>query len=123
MRKLFLFCVFVLLVGGLEVVSAECVDSDGGKSFYIRGDIEYTAGPGIAGGSDECESSTLLDELYCDENNFGAHEYYECPNGCADGVCIEETITCIDSDGGIDYYVKGVASVDYFGERGDIHED
>ncbi|MDP2947380.1 MAG: hypothetical protein Q8N88_04655, partial [Nanoarchaeota archaeon] len=36
-------------------------------------------------------------------------EVYQCSNGCSDGACLEEnqTASCTDSDGGLNYYVKG----------------
>jgi hypothetical protein len=36
-----------------------------------------------------------------------------CTNNCSDGACVSfsnETTTCTDSDGGLDYYVKGVVT-------------
>ena len=79
----------------------ECIDSDGGKDYYEKGFVEYKVSGGTARNDDECESETVLDELYC-ENGFGEHQIYECPYGCEDGACVKEPIiedtmdSCLD---------------------------
>jgi hypothetical protein len=64
-------------------------------------------------GVDNCLNSTrgTLMEYYCNSNSTNNYLFYDCPNGCRDGACISNTQTCTDSDGGIDYYVKGTLKI------------
>ena len=88
-----------------------CSDSDGGENWYVKGVV---IGPDKYGGghfgADYCDSSedpNGLMEGYCDAG-FVNFKLYSCPNGCSDGACIPvETPTCTESDGGINYYVRG----------------
>jgi len=157
-----------------------CTDTDGGKDYYVKG---TTSQPGSSGNggpdrcilwkggtndaqymTDQCAAGydCLLLEGFCSSptGNSPSGEYYNCPNGCKDGVCLippvqtctwgaeiienhcsdslnyilvtkkalwsgttatkpaeckdivrqdscPTTQTCVDSDGGKDYYVKG----------------
>tara|TARA_Y100000310_G_scaffold145263_1_gene144597 strand:- start:1464 stop:3272 length:1809 start_codon:yes stop_codon:yes gene_type:complete len=76
--------VLVVLIN-LSVVSAiACIDSDGGISPYVKGNI---SGDSIAGAFvDKCNSGNLVSEKSCNAKNYWAIEYY-CPNGCVDGAC------------------------------------
>ncbi len=54
---------------------------------------------------DYCANEKQLNEAFCrSDGKLGAFGL-QCPNGCKDGVCVKET--CMDSDGGINYFVKG----------------
>jgi hypothetical protein len=96
-------------------------ESDQGKDYYNQGYISVDAEVMI----DEClctirksaKDSNVLIEYYSTEDTDSpvAQIQYECPYGCADGRCLKEeeksTIsTCVDSDGGKDYYTKGKLS-------------
>ena len=90
-----------------------CSDSDGGRDYYVKG---LTSGMTPAGyytsRTDYCIpdpnglSSNTLEEYYC-YNNLVYDYRYTCPHGCSDGACIS---LCDDSDGGRNYYVKGLTS-------------
>ncbi len=67
-----------------------CQDSDGGKNFYVRGTI--------GGQTDECLGPDNLREYFCGGHLVSVY----CEFGCEDGAC-----RCEDSDGGIDYSVRG----------------
>ena len=63
---------------------------------------------------DVCFDNTL-DERICGSPSFNVDNVdnveYVCPNGCSDGACIStNTTTCSDSDGGLNYLVKGTCS-------------
>lgn len=64
-----------------------CTDSDSGRIYFVKGSIKnqynqiYT---------DNCTNNTLK-EWYCDQYGYGANEYYNCPNGCKDGACVQKT--------------------------------
>jgi parallel beta-helix repeat protein len=85
-----------------------CEDSDGGEKYFVKG---KTSAPfyypdktwGIQVVDDVCINSLDLQEQICNEN--GAHEpiLYRCPGKCEDGACV-----CSDSDGGLDYFNKGL---------------
>ena len=70
--------------------SVNCFDSDGGKSYFIKGEV---TGPGLdastSAGFDYCNGDDLF-EKYCEDDALGVPpEKYSCPNGCSDGACIE----------------------------------
>jgi len=107
----------------------------GGKA-YTFGDIKVDVvgikylGPGIGDNrlvlnikgkfSDQCGYShdnqpspnpNLLNEKGCGPGGNGNSQErtYDCPNGCQDGACLpEETLECVDSDGGKAYLQKGI---------------
>jgi hypothetical protein len=58
-----------------------------------------------------------LIEQFCDSSIGGVnYKSYVCPNGCANGACnANQAITCTDSDGGENYYVKGTLTGMYNG--------
>ncbi|MBT3836140.1 DUF4215 domain-containing protein [Candidatus Woesearchaeota archaeon] len=88
------------------IILPTCTDTDGGKSYEVKGTISYTN----SGGTDICvagkqliadfkddgkplpsginESKTYLVENYC-ASDKPLVEYYECPNECKDGACIK----------------------------------
>ena len=54
-----------------------------------------------------CEKDCGIYEFYCG-NNLTWAVSMQCPAGCKDGACVQES-ACTDSDGGQNYYVKGTA--------------
>ena len=77
-------------------------------NYYVKGICEDSFG---AIGEDECIGERLS-ERYCTSNPDCFSKTITCPNGCVDGACINATepeanATCIDSDGGLNYFVKG----------------
>ncbi len=95
-----------------------CTDSDGGLNYWVKGKVNtsfyypnQTWGMAII--DDVCINSTFLQEQACNAVD-GLHQpnTYLCPNGCSNGACVNTTtpvqnVTCTDSDGGLNYYVKG----------------
>lgn len=86
-------------------LTSNCRDLDGGINYYKAGNREIFGGDGVSSSTIEyCIDAYTIKELYC---NYPVSDY-KCPNGCVDGACLEEPeIKCTDSDGGINYYVKG----------------
>ena len=84
-----------------------CKDSDGGRNYAVKGTmVNGTKAPQ----TDFCFNTKSLNEYYCN-NGAATGEMYACPNGCKDGACAPTPIVkCNDSDGGINYYVKGTIS-------------
>ncbi len=70
----------------------QCADSDGGKNYYIKGEIE---GPLAASPNspreDICAGGSVR-ELFCNSEGKGEPFLYECPDGCSEGVCISYII-------------------------------
>ena len=102
-------CIYKLETGG---TAEKCTDSDGGKNYNMKG---TTKGIWSASGKyeeriDACDSNLYngrgLSENYCYNNSVWSMTY-DCTNGCKDGACLKSPATCTDSDGGIDYNVKG----------------
>jgi hypothetical protein len=93
-------------------IKPACNDSDGGKNYYVKGLATSSAGAK----GDFClgSESNILYESYCDENGNISTEQYNCMSEnkeCGDGRCIvvgQEPV-CQDSDGGKNYFEKGVA--------------
>lgn len=87
---------------------SDCTDSDDGRDYYERGTIRVND---EERGTDIC-SGGLLIEYYCQADGSDAAELYDCAYGCQDGVCLPEPEepVCTDSDGGIDYFVRGTVS-------------
>lgn len=75
---------------GDAVDSIPCVDSDGGRIYTVQGTVQKGVSVQV---SDYCIDEVQLREHYCSENQFKALEveYYDCPNGCSNGACIEKT--------------------------------
>jgi hypothetical protein len=85
----------------------DCIDTDGGKDYYVKGDVSgkadsyyadkydsksRTSSDICSGASDLPEYSGLLIESYCSEDGIVMTEDYYCPNGCEGGACKELTI-------------------------------
>ena len=96
-----------------------CFDSDNGIYESVLGFLDTENSSELY---DHCEDETTLVEYYC-ENETSNEYLVECVNGCLSGVCMcvndidcvsgffceegECKPNCIDSDFGINYYVKG----------------
>ncbi|MBI5228960.1 carboxypeptidase regulatory-like domain-containing protein [Candidatus Micrarchaeota archaeon] len=95
-----------------------CTDSDGGINIFIRGYCEQNFGLGGYGISDTCAYSTngssFVSECYCVWGRINT-TIRTCPSGysCSNGACASSTnvTNCTDSDGGINYFVKGTVSL------------
>lgn len=107
--------------GGACTSIINCTDSDGGKNYYTYGKIEYVNNPaGILAEYDVCDGEYLTERICVDAtDNSKNFVKYKCPNGCEDGVCIS-IINCTDTDGGKDYYVRGITSGIYAHNKGPI---
>lgn len=117
-----LFALMFVLAGcatGEAKKIAKCSDSDGGLNYYVRG---YVKSENFNPSYDVCQSNTTLREYVCRAYGWksgssscsrrdGCIDYvsYKCAYGCKDGACVNATptITCTDSDGGKNYYVRG----------------
>jgi len=87
-----------------------CSDTDNGKDYDTKGTVHGKGGLGMEpmDYTDRCTNSSSLKEFYC-SNNWATEINYVCPHGCSEGACkTESPRTCEDSDGGIDYYTKGI---------------
>lgn len=82
---------FTTLVQTCSVVPpASCTDSDGGQDEFVKGTTEKT---GSFSYTDTCVDSTVLREYYCSGTTWGLTTI-ECPAGCLNGACVEQTNTC-----------------------------
>ena len=94
-----------------------CTDSDGGKDYYIRGTTNDSHGSRLTDYCTNSASTSLLIEGYCNvvssSYSIESYESYACPNGCSEGVCINDSSvipsnqSCTDSDGGANPYQAG----------------
>ncbi len=60
-----------------------CADSDGGKSYDIKGNTNTNNGVYW----DSCQNSETLKEYYCN-GSYSTYFLYTCPNACNDGACV-----------------------------------
>jgi len=89
-----------------------CVDSDG-NNIYIKGHVSgmYDDDPFL--NYDYCKSSTSVGEWTCNNRRIPVEVSRLCSSGyvCDNGKCVEgipsNGTSCTDSDGGINYFVKG----------------
>ena len=107
-RGLFAIAFILGIILILSFVSAEeCIDSDQGRNYFEKGTTTNMP-PEFKGiWTDECISSTRLQEGTCIEG-LGVHTF-DCANGCKDGACVKGELkeNCIDTDDGKNYYTKG----------------
>jgi hypothetical protein len=106
-----------------------CSDSDGGKVTNVFGEVTYPNGvrpddclicdpsdcsyggtPGNCGAED---IGCAVREGYCDDNLGQYFERILCPNGCEDGVCLNEST-------GSDYIIEEDFGLIKFVQKGDI---
>jgi hypothetical protein len=95
-------------------ISEPCIDTDNGQNFYEKGAVKK----GFINRTDICSpfSPDKLSEFTCEpDGNFSYSRTFLCPSGiCRDGACLPSpgtgTVGCTDSDGGKNYYTKGIAS-------------
>ena len=98
--------------------SNPCYDSDGGMKPYIKGVVSFQGSTY----PDVCTSDGLkVIEHYCDGNEIKYYTFDCSANNdfCMDGACTSGGVTtttapptqaCTDSDGGINYYIKGTVT-------------
>jgi len=110
-----------------------CTDYDG-NNFYEASNVTFGSstcygsscgtGSGCSGGAgnspDSCLNQTTLQEKICNSTKGVESVLYNCASEgkvCQDGRCVAQ-VTCNDSDGGLDYYEKGITNwTDSLGER------
>jgi hypothetical protein len=115
---------------GDDVVEQICTDSDNGQNLFVKGTVvdDYNRL------TDKCSGSSSVLEGWCEFHSNGSSNlnYFavNCPDNtkCDDGACVEQTTngtvtptndTCVDSDGGRNYYAVGetfsggVGNLDY----------
>lgn len=93
------------------IVDKDCIDSDGGKDYYEKGILTDNKGYTYEDYCTNDNPTVNLLERFCAADGTKSSIGYLCPNGCEDGACIEVTGTCSDSDGGIEYFEKGITTI------------
>lgn len=68
----------------------QCIDSDKGQNYRLRGTLAYTGNTIKRTYADYCSGSTLF-EYYCDRNDYMAFAKIKCPGGCSNGSCASAT--------------------------------
>lgn len=78
-----------------NLTAPTCTDTDDGKNYYVKGTAtERDAQGNINTITDQCTDLNLsLRESFCKGDTL-AYEYYICPHGCSNGVCINQTFEC-----------------------------
>ena len=96
-----------------EIDLGECSETDLGRDYYLSG----VATSGEKEIADTCYDKNTLLETYCLEGDLKIASF-DCLNGCFGGMCLPEsafgvgdiTFPCNDSDGGLNYPIKGFAN-------------
>ena len=99
-----------------------CSETDLGRDYYLAG----LASVGEKKLADTCYDKNTLLETYCLDGELKIASF-DCLNGCFGGMCLPEsalgigeiTFPCNDSDGGLNYPLKGFAN----DGRGTLLED
>lgn len=89
MKKITVFLIVsVLLIAGVSAQTqpVTCTETDGGANFFVAGTMTYI-GRQYA---DFCNGNQLV-EYYCQTPTRAAKKAYACPNGCANGACVQST--------------------------------
>ncbi len=76
----------------IDPVELNCVDSDGGKNYYIKGETSKIINDYTVGQVDKCSGDFIV-EAYCGADNKDGNDYkkavdFKCSNGCSNGACI-----------------------------------
>ena len=92
--------------------TAPCTETDAGLDEYHAG---VTHGSPVIGYAtaydyyDSCRDSSTVDEYYCSQYGNIGMASHNCPYGCQNGACKNQTAqgACTDSDGGLTYNTSG----------------
>jgi len=107
----------LILTDDLDIAEGEsgktCIDSDGGKDFFVFGSVQgYDKHGDFYIVNDSCDENNLT-EFFCRDFSI-MYVIHACENKCLGGKCISnetntgnETDYCIDTDGGLNYFFKG----------------
>ena len=68
----------------ISAVSQICTDSDGGINYDVKGTV--TVGGQVW--EDSCQSSSVVNENFCNTNNLKETTVSTCLNGCSNGACV-----------------------------------
>lgn len=103
------------IVNGDEKINIEeneddsfCTDTDGGKDYSVKGETCNEVDCRVDACTSMPVSDNVVAEYYCEGNKRESVVGAFCDYKCEDGACIPEPEPkCTDSDGGIDYNIKG----------------
>lgn len=85
-----------------------CADTDNGENVYEAGKAYMTTATSANGQIlyDKCSSNSELAEAICTSDG-PRYVFDKCEFGCENNACVKKGLTCKDSDGGANYFVKG----------------
>ncbi|MBM3309154.1 MAG: hypothetical protein FJY77_02780 [Candidatus Altiarchaeales archaeon] len=107
--RVLVFLLLVLACVGL-VSAVECMDSDGGENYYVKGTAEDS---NMKSYTDYCVGEEVREAYCCPDTGARQDHKYKCPEGCSSGACVNKSKTtkpCEDTDSGLDYYKKGTVT-------------
>lgn len=100
-----------------------CTDSDG-VNYNVRGNVTGYGDDGSYGTwSDGCIYTDTLVEQVCLSNNRVNATFYQCPNGCSNGACLEETGTSNSCANYESYSIYGPSSRNGYYDNGWAHNN
>lgn len=65
-----------------------CTDSDGGKTYNIKGTVIASSPTSSTNVTDFCSNQNLLLEYFCTSSQTQSGQTFSCINGCSNGACI-----------------------------------
>ena len=98
---------YMCLDGQCVLQPTNCTDSDG-VDYWNKGYVTYI--PTSTDYYDLCYNSVKVEEFICSGNIVDSVIYDCSPYICYDGTCFYGE--CSDSDGGIDYFIRGEVVID-----------
>lgn len=85
-----------------------CTDSDAGFQISVLGTVDGLQDGVPYSNEDSCYNLYFVIENFCNAT-LPRSKVWPCPDGmvCKLGICVDSNISCIDSDGGSNYYEAG----------------
>jgi len=105
-----------------QTTYTSCTDSDGGNNTAVKGTTtgcEDSSCIHLTTITDCCYTKTSNNQFTgCSATGTGVGEgtcqgnivyepYIDCPNSCQDGACLQTPVLCNETDGGLNYNLKG----------------
>lgn len=105
-------------VGNSSQGGNSCSDTDNGFDYFTKGTMSVHFATGVSyQEADSCRGGpNKLREWCCVPDGTAIFWSHTCPAGCQNGVCLgggptpTPAVPCTDSDGGLNYLVKGTVS-------------
>ncbi|MDO8508519.1 MAG: dockerin type I repeat-containing protein [Nanoarchaeota archaeon] len=86
--------------GQVQMPENACIDIDGGSNSEEKGEVTSVKDGIFSNFADYCQGNNLVEYICNDKDSFGENKI--CANGCVDGECIDNLISCANNPPGND---------------------